>query len=139
MKCRIGMRRGELGHRAEVIAVPVRRDQVVDLREAGILDGGHDALGVARRGRAAVARVDQQRLAGRRDEQRRVAAFDVDDVDVQGLRRAALGGRNAAASARVSRHNVVVRIGSLLRGGSYGGATRLSILDAHGGIREAVV
>ncbi len=48
---------------AEVIAVPVRGDQVVDLREAGVLDRGHDATGVAHRGRAGVSRVDQQRLA----------------------------------------------------------------------------
>ena len=31
--------------------------------------------------------VDQHRLAGRRDEQRGVAAFDVDDVDVEQLAR----------------------------------------------------
>ena len=30
-----------------------------------------------------VAGVDEHRLAGRRDEQRGVAALDVDDVDVQ--------------------------------------------------------
>ena len=47
--------RRELGHAAKMIAVPVRRDQVVDLREAGVLDGGHDAVGVADRGRAAVS------------------------------------------------------------------------------------
>ena len=31
MKLRIGMRDGELGHAAEVVAVPVRGDQMVDL------------------------------------------------------------------------------------------------------------
>jgi len=34
-------------------------------------------------GGAAVAGVDEHRLARRRDEQRRVAAFDVHDVDVE--------------------------------------------------------
>ena len=69
---------GELRHRAEVIAVVVRGDQVIDLRHAGVLHGGHDPVGVARRGRAAVAGVDEQRLAGRRHEQRGVAALDVE-------------------------------------------------------------
>ena len=49
MKWRIGMRAGELGHRAEVIAVPVRRDQMIDLREAGVLHRGHDASASRRR------------------------------------------------------------------------------------------
>ena len=71
--------------RAEVIAVPVRGDQVIDLREAGVLDRRHDALGVSRRRRAAIAGIDEHRLARRRHEQRGVAALDVDDVDVERL------------------------------------------------------
>ena len=42
---------GELGHAAEMIAVAVRDDQMIDLREAGILDRLHDAAGVAHRAR----------------------------------------------------------------------------------------
>ena len=72
----------ELGHPAVMIAVPVRDDQAVDLGETGILRGGIDALGIAHRA-VGVAGVDQERFTGRVHEQRRVAAFDVDDIDVQ--------------------------------------------------------
>ena len=85
---------GEFRQAAIMIAVPMGDDQIVDLGQPGIPGGRHDAPGIAdRRGRRDVAGVDQQRLAGRRDEQRGVAAFDVDDVDVQGragLRRSAV-------------------------------------------------
>ena len=37
---------GELGQAAEMIAVPMRDDQMVDLGEAGILGGRHDARGI---------------------------------------------------------------------------------------------
>ena len=82
----------ELGEATHVIAVPVGRDEVIDLRDARIARGGHDAAGVARRRRSPVPRVDEQRFAGGRHEQRRVPALDVDDVDVQGLPGATLAG-----------------------------------------------
>jgi len=47
-----------------VIAMPVSRDQMVDLREPCIVHRGDDALGVANRPCAGIARIDQQRLAG---------------------------------------------------------------------------
>ncbi len=72
----------EFGHAAVMIAVPVRDDQAVDLGEAGILGGGEDAFGVADRA-VEVAGVDQERFTGRVHEQRRVAAFDVHDIDVE--------------------------------------------------------
>ena len=75
--------RGELGQAAEVIAVPVRDDQMIDLGEAGVMDGIHDAAGIANGAGRDVARIHEQRLAGGRDEERGVAAFDVDDVDVE--------------------------------------------------------
>ena len=75
--------RSELGHAAEVIAVPVGGDQVIDAAEAGILDRGHDPVRIPRRRRPAVAGVDQHRLSGRRDEQGGVAALDVDDIDLE--------------------------------------------------------
>ena len=82
---------GELGHAAEMIAVPMGDDQMVDLGEAGVLGGRHDAPGIAdRRLGRDIAGVDEQRFAGRRDEERGVAALDVDHVDVQ--RGAGLGG-----------------------------------------------
>jgi hypothetical protein len=70
----------------EVIAMPVRDDQMIDLRDARVFHGFDDAARVTlRRLRAEVARIHQQRLARRRDEQRRVAALHVDHVNIQRL------------------------------------------------------
>ena len=44
-----GNLRSERGEAAEVVAVPVRDDQMIDLREPGVMDRGHDAAGVAHR------------------------------------------------------------------------------------------
>ncbi len=76
--------------RAEMIVVPMRRDQMIDLRQTGILDRRHDAIGVARGRRPDIAGIDQHRFARRRHEQRRIAALDVDHVNVE--RRACLRG-----------------------------------------------
>ena len=65
---------------------------MIDLRETGVLDRGHDAIAVALGSRAAVTRINQHRLTGRRHEERGVATLHVDDIDVQGL--AGLRGRN---------------------------------------------
>jgi hypothetical protein len=58
-----GNPRRELGKAADVIAVVVRRNQVIDLREPGVLDGRHDAVGVADSGGARVPGINQDRLA----------------------------------------------------------------------------
>jgi len=42
-----------------VVAVIVRRDQMIDLTEASILDGPHDAIAVAHSYGPAVTGVDQ--------------------------------------------------------------------------------
>ena len=72
----------ELRHPAVMIAMPVRDDQPVDLGQPGILGGGIDTLGIADRA-VGVAGVDQERFTGRVHEQRRVAAFDVHDIDIE--------------------------------------------------------
>ena len=59
----------QFGQAAEVIAVPVRDDQMVDLLEPGVFDRIHDAARIANRRGAGIAGIDEQRLAGRRDEQ----------------------------------------------------------------------
>ena len=86
----------QFGHAAVMIGVPVGGDQAVDLGEAGVLGGGNDAFGVADRA-VEIAGVDQERFTGRVHEQRRVAAFDVDDIDVErrarGLRTGGNGGQ----------------------------------------------
>ena len=58
-----GNPRRELGKAADVIAVVVRRDQMIDLRDPGVLDGRHDAVGVADRGGARVPGIDEDRFA----------------------------------------------------------------------------
>ena len=92
---------GELGHAAEMIAVPVGCDQVVDLGQAGVLDRRHDAGGVAL-GRLGgdVAGVHQHGLARGRHEEGGVPALDVDDIDVErgaGGRGLGVGGGRAEA------------------------------------------
>ena len=78
--------RRQLLHAAHVIVVVVRDDEIVERADARLLHGGRDALGIAQRvGRP--AGVDQHRLARRRDDERRLAAFDVDEVQPQRLRR----------------------------------------------------
>ncbi len=74
---------GQLGHATKMVAVIVRRDQLVDLFDASILDRSHDAVGVARCRRAAVACINQQRLAAWRHKQRRVPTLDVDEIDAE--------------------------------------------------------
>ena len=77
-----------------MIAMQVRHDQVIDARQVRELLGGLEhAAGVAA---ARIARVDQHRLAGRRHDERRGAALDVDPVDLQrtGRLRAASVGRD---------------------------------------------
>ena len=58
----------EIGNATEMIAVVVGNNQVIDLPEAGVVDGSDDALGVpalACEIAARVSRIDEQRLAGR--------------------------------------------------------------------------
>ena len=68
----------ELDDAAIVIGMEVRDQEIVDLLEPGFPDRSHDAVRVARV-IAGVARVDQQRFAGRRRDQRRLTTFDVDE------------------------------------------------------------
>ena len=75
-----------------MIAVPVRGDQMVDLREPCVFDGGHDALGISDGGGAGISGIDEQRFAGRRHEERGVSALHVDDIDVQRLDGTGLSG-----------------------------------------------
>ena len=82
-------------HAADVIGVVVRDHQIVDAREAGLLHGGGDAVGVAIV-EADEAGVDQHRLAAWRHQQRRLPAFDVDEMDFERFGRLGphrLGGR----------------------------------------------
>jgi hypothetical protein len=75
--------RGELRHAAKMIAVPVSRNQVVDLGESCVLDGGHDALRIPDSGCTGISGIDEHGFAGGRHEERGISALHVYDVDVQ--------------------------------------------------------
>ena len=81
----------ELRGVADVIAVVVRHDDVVELLlDRHLLDDVGDAIGVA----VVVAAgpgVEQQRLARRCHEERRLSALGVDEIDVERRRRLPLG------------------------------------------------
>ena len=71
----------KLLHPADMVDVVVRADQIIDLFHARVGDGRHDAIGITA---ARIPAVHEHRLARRRDPQRRLSAFGVDDVDLQG-------------------------------------------------------
>jgi hypothetical protein len=79
--------RSKLRQPAEVVAVPVRDDQVIDLLELRILDRRHNAPGIAHRAWRHVAGVHQQRFARRRHKEHRIPALHVDDIHIQPLPR----------------------------------------------------
>ena len=64
----------------------MRRDKMIDLANARVLDRLHNPAGIASSRGAGIPGIDQQRLMGRRDEQSGVATFDIDDIDVQRFR-----------------------------------------------------
>ena len=75
--------RGELGDAADVVDVIVGDDEVVDLADASLLAEGDDAVGVAGVG-GGPAGVDEEAFAGGGDEEGRLTAFDVGEVDLEG-------------------------------------------------------
>src|SRR5579871_2352709 len=79
--------RGHFGKSAEMIAVPMSRNQVIDLRDARVFRGRQDAPRVTS---SRISCVDEYGLARRRHEERRVAALHVHHVDLKWLRGLAL-------------------------------------------------
>src|SRR5258708_40372237 len=71
---------------------------MIDLTKAGVPGGGHDPLRMAH-GAIEISRIDEQRFTRGRDDERRVSAFHVDDVDVQ---RALLRGVESLAQPRLA-------------------------------------
>jgi hypothetical protein len=91
---------GESEQRADVVAVIVRRPHVIDLFDAGILQRLDDTDEIAVAG---VAGIDQQRLARRAHEERRLPALGIDVINVQ---RSGPGlGRQTHDSNRQTQHN----------------------------------
>ena len=78
----------KLYHAARMVHVIVRKDQIIDLRDARLPGHSHNAVGIARAGPAGI---HQQGLAGRGQDQRRLAAFDIDEIDFQSLVELGLG------------------------------------------------
>ena len=73
----------ELRDSSGVIRVVMREYEVVYLADAGLLGRRGDPLRVTAI-KSGPACVNQQRLARRGDQQRRLAALDVDEVDIEG-------------------------------------------------------
>jgi hypothetical protein len=82
----------QIGHAADVIHVEVGDEQVIDACDAGVLHGCLDAVGVAAIV-AGPAGVDEQGFAGGGDQQSGLAAFDIDGVDEEMLRRFSFAGQ----------------------------------------------
>src|SRR5262249_51162938 len=73
----------QFSHSAEVITMPMRDNQMINLLKFGIAGGCNDAIGIARSGCAGVTRVNQERLALRGHQERRVPGLHVHDINVQ--------------------------------------------------------
>ena len=67
-----------------MVGVEVGDEQRVDFFDAGGFGGSGDADGVAS-ANAGVTGVDQQGLAGGRDDESGLASFDIDEINVQGF------------------------------------------------------
>src|SRR5262245_43271763 len=74
----------ELGSAAVVVTMKVSDQEIVNPPKASVLCSGEDPPGIAPVV-SGIAGVDEHRLASWRDNQRRLAAFDVDEIDVQRL------------------------------------------------------
>ena len=73
---------GELRGAAHMVGVEVGDDHVVECGHAGVSRRRRDSVGIAPV-EAGPSGVDQQGIAGRPDEERRLAPLDVDHVDLQ--------------------------------------------------------
>ena len=78
----IGHLRGQLRQASDVVVVQMRGDEEVEPVHPGRAHCGHHAGGVAAFA-LTVAGVDEHGFTGRRHQQRRGAALDVDEVDLQ--------------------------------------------------------
>src|SRR5690242_4198873 len=90
----------EFGHAAEMVAVPVRGDEVVDLREAGVFNSGHNPAGVPGRRRSAIPGIYEHGFARWRDEKSGVATLHVHDINVECLARLRATSRNRSEKTK---------------------------------------
>ena len=80
----------EFGKTADMIVVVVSDNQVIDLLDASVLDGGHNASRITNCTVSTVPSINKHRFSGRRDKKDSIAALHVDHINVQRLRRFAL-------------------------------------------------
>ncbi len=102
---------GQFLQAAHMVAVVVGQQQVVDLLHAGRLNGRHDTVGIAAPGAAGI---DEERLAGGGDIQRRVPTLGVDKQMSRVLDGLFCALPSAPARVTVSRNADVLRIAALL-------------------------
>src|SRR4029077_17775664 len=95
---------------AEMIAMPVRHDEMIDLLNPGVFYSVHDAAGVTYSG-SSISGVDEQRLMRGRYKQNGVPTLNIDDVDIQrlGCLRQGKGGSENAGKNRYAHVNRVYR------------------------------
>ena len=77
----------KLRQTADMIVVVVRDNQVIDLLNAGVLDGRHDPSRITNGTVSTVSSIDKHRFSGRRDKKDGIAALHVDYINVQRFRR----------------------------------------------------
>src|SRR5437870_2719435 len=83
----------KFGHSAKMIAVPMSRDQMIDLSKVRILRRGHDAICIPRSGSTGISGINEKGFALRRYHKRGVPTLHIDDVNVQCFCRARLSVR----------------------------------------------
>src|ERR1700758_3244019 len=74
----------QLGNTANVIAMIVRDQHIIELADAGLMRGSQDPVGVTPL-ISRPTRIDEQRLSGRTHHQRRLPTFHVDKINLERL------------------------------------------------------
>ena len=74
----------QLRRSTDVVHMEVRDQDIVNLADTGLFCRRHNAIGVTAI-KARPSGVNQQRLPGWRDKQCRLPAFDIHEVELQGL------------------------------------------------------
>jgi len=92
----------QLRHSAVVIPMKMGHQQKVDLFQAGFTHRGEDAQRIPVL-KAGESRVNQQRLARRRDDKRGLPTLDIDEIDVERVRRGENGERRLDGECHDSR------------------------------------
>ena len=74
--------RREFRKTADMVVVVVRDNQVIDLLDAGVIDGRHNAPCIANGAVSTVPSIDEHRFPGRDDKKNGIAALHVDHINI---------------------------------------------------------